>query len=706
MAGPARRRYLVDGRAIGRSVRTEQVRIPMEDGIDVAATLYLPDAPDDGPFPALLESIPYRKDDWTLSRDWPLHGAFAAAGYVSCRLDVRGTGSSRGIAEDEYVEREILDNLAVIDWLATRPWSSGAVGMFGISWGGFSALQAAMRRPPALRAIVPACFSHDRYHLDVHWWGGARLIGESVYWPVEMVGENALPPDPERFGPGWREEWLRRLDATPQWPLASLRHQRRDAHWLHGSAIEDWSSIEAAVLALGGLNDWYRDAVAAVVANVRAPARGVLGPWGHAWPHAGSPGPAIDGVGLMTRWWDRWLKGVHNGVDEEPALLAYMVEPQPGTSMQEALAAAELPGRWWALHRAGPGGGGPARTLAAGEAAPGAPSLHLAGDGAAGLGRLVRGTAPDERPADRWTGGPATALAAPFTCTGSPPQGGPLDQRPDDACSLVYTGAPLETPVLVAGTPVADLWVAADRPVAQVAVRLEAVASDGTSALLARGLLNLTRRNSFEHPVPVEPGAVMAVSVPLTAAAFRVPAGYRLRVAIAGAAFPVAWPPPAPVTLTVFHDASRPSRLRLPSSEGWAPSTLDLGRPAYDPGTAEETPGIEGAWRVERDELAGITTLVSEVGGGHRFPERDGLVFAADERFRVVASDDWAHASAEGSAAYRVAWPGGPTVTADGRLSVASDSEAFTVRVEVRATEAGAPVFERSWEERIPRDLG
>ena len=273
MGGAAARRYVVERRPVGHPVRLEHVRIAMDDGVDLAATLYVPDLPG-GSFPAVLESIPYRKDDWTLSRDWPLHGAFAAAGYVSCRLDVRGTGSSRGIAEDEYTEREILDNVAVVEWLARQPWSSGTVGMFGISWGGFSALQAAMRRPPALRAIIPACFSHDRYHVDVHWWGGTRLIGESAYWPAEMVGENALPPDPLRFGPGWREEWLRRLAATPQWPISSLRHQRRDEHWRHGSACEDWGSIEAAVLALGGLNDWYRDSVLAVVANVRAPRRG------------------------------------------------------------------------------------------------------------------------------------------------------------------------------------------------------------------------------------------------------------------------------------------------------------------------------------------------------------------------------------------------------------------------------------------------
>ena len=125
------RRYRPAGDAVGYAVRTEHVRITMDDGARLAATLYFPDGP--GPFPAVLESIPYRKDDWTLSRDWPLHGAFAVAGYVSCRLDVRGTGSSEGIAEGEYTERETLDNLAVIDWLATRDWSTGGAGMFGIS---------------------------------------------------------------------------------------------------------------------------------------------------------------------------------------------------------------------------------------------------------------------------------------------------------------------------------------------------------------------------------------------------------------------------------------------------------------------------------------------------------------------------------------------------------------------------------------------
>jgi len=686
------RRYRPAGEPMGFAVRTEHVRIPMDDGVRLAATLYVPDAP--GPFPAVLESIPYRKDDWTLSRDWPLHGAFAAAGYASCRLDVRGTGSSEGVAEGEYTEREILDNLAVIDWLATRPWSAGTVGMFGISWGGFSALQAAARRPPALRAIIPAHFSHDRYNHDVHYVGGTLHTGESVYWPVEMVGENALPPDPERFGPGWREEWLRRLEATPQWPLEWLRHQRRDSFWRAASACEDWAAIEAPVLAIGGLNDAYREAVLAVLEHVRAPRRGVIGPWGHAWPHAGSPGPSIDGVGLMRRWWDRWLKGEPApGDGDEPMLSLYIVEPPGSTEFP-----AELPGRWWHIAQWPP----------AHRVAP-PPALYLQGDGAAGLGSLGgQASAAGDVASSTWAGPPDVGLCAPFWCGyGYPPQGVPGDQRADDARSLLFTSAPLDRPVLVAGIAHARLWLSADQPVAQVAVRLEAVAPDGRSALIARAVRNLTRRDpAAETPVALVPGDPVEVDLPLSTAGARVPAGHRLRVAIAGAAFPIAWPAPTPVALTLHHDVARPSALRLPTPVGWsAEHGPDLGRPAFEPPACEQVPGIAAAWRIERDGVAETTSLVCESGGGDRFPERGGLEFAAESRYRLTVADGFSGCRAEGAILYRLSYPGGSLIVAEAGLVLESDRDDLRLRVALAVKEDDSPVFERTWELAVVRDL-
>ena len=281
------------------------VRIRMADGVQLAATIHRPDGP--AAFPALLESVPYRKDDWLIPGHLPMHAEFAARGYASVLVDVRGTGSSEGVAEDEYTEAEITDNLAVLAWLREQPWCDGSLGMFGISWGGFAALQAAMRRPPGLRAIIPVGATHDRYALDVHYIGGTLHVNELVTWPVEMVVENALPPDPERFGPGWRDEWLRRLEATPQWTQAWLRHQRRDGYWRHGSPFVDYAAIEAPVLAINGFNDGYRDFVLELLEHLRrASARGAwaVGPQLGACRLAGSfdrwPGPHGSLVGPVA----------------------------------------------------------------------------------------------------------------------------------------------------------------------------------------------------------------------------------------------------------------------------------------------------------------------------------------------------------------------------------------------------------------------
>ena len=107
--------------------------------------------------------IPYRKDDWRLAGDIARGEWLAARGFAFCRLDVRGTGSSPGIALDEYTARETQDGYDAVEWLAAQPWSNGNVGMWGISYGGFTSIQVAMLRPPHLKAIVPVMATDDRY---------------------------------------------------------------------------------------------------------------------------------------------------------------------------------------------------------------------------------------------------------------------------------------------------------------------------------------------------------------------------------------------------------------------------------------------------------------------------------------------------------------------------------------------------------------
>ena len=212
-----------------------RVFVEMEDGTRVALTVYLPDAPGDGPFPAVLESLPYRKDDDCTARDWTTYAYLASRGIAGVRIDIRGTGASTGIIENEYTGQEQEDNVAIMEWLADQDWCTGELGMWGISWGGFSALQTAMLRPPHLKAIVPMHATHDRFASDVHYTGGSLHAAEQVDWPTSMVATNGLPPDPDIVGDGWYEEWMERLKNTPQWPFEWLRHQKRDAYlapWL------------------------------------------------------------------------------------------------------------------------------------------------------------------------------------------------------------------------------------------------------------------------------------------------------------------------------------------------------------------------------------------------------------------------------------------------------------------------------------------
>ena len=198
----------------------EQIRvidpqwIPLSDGTRLCARVWLPESASWRPVPAILEYLPYRRGDVTALEDSLIHPYFAAGGYAGVRVDIRGSGDSDGILTDEYSEQEHRDALEVIGWLAEQPWCTGAVGMMGISWSGFNSLQVAALRPPALRAIITACSTDDRYDNDVHYLGGVPLGYYLLPWASAMMAFNVRPPDPAIVGDRWRELWHQRLDGN------------------------------------------------------------------------------------------------------------------------------------------------------------------------------------------------------------------------------------------------------------------------------------------------------------------------------------------------------------------------------------------------------------------------------------------------------------------------------------------------------------
>ena len=255
-----------------------------------------------------------------------MHGYFVQQGYAAVRVDIRGTGDSEGHMADEYLELEQDDAVEVIAWIAAQDWCDGNVGMMGKSWSGFNSLQVAARRPPALKAIITCYSTDDRFKDDIHFMNGC-LLNDNLWWGSIMMAYQARPQDPEVTGEGWRGAWEKRLDDLPFFPALWAEHQSYDDYWKHGSVQEDYSAITCPVLVVGAWADSYTNSVPRLLENLTVPSRGIIGPWGHVYPHDGAPGPAIGFLQEATRWWDQWLRGRDTGVMEEPKLRAYINDP-------------------------------------------------------------------------------------------------------------------------------------------------------------------------------------------------------------------------------------------------------------------------------------------------------------------------------------------------------------------------------------------
>ena len=315
-------------------MRTERAVIPMPDGAALAATLYLPDDPGP-PVPALLEYLPYRKDDAMLARDHDLYSYLAGRGYAGARVDIRGTGRSGGtLPAGEYTETEQQDAEVVIAWLAAQPWCTGAVGMWGISWGGFNAIQVALRRPPALKAIIAVDASDDLFHDDVHYIDGLPHLDE---YALMIDHLNMLPPAPDF---PLDEAALARVDTEP-WLISVLGQPRDGPFWRRGSLRPDYGRLTIPAFLIGGWYDGYRDSVPRMLAHVPAPVKALIGPWNHAFPHDAVPGPAIEWRADAVRWWDHWLKGIDTGIMTEPPVTVFVRHWHPPDT-----GLAEIPGRW------------------------------------------------------------------------------------------------------------------------------------------------------------------------------------------------------------------------------------------------------------------------------------------------------------------------------------------------------------------------
>lgn len=645
------------------TVSHERLRMP--DGVELAVTFWRPVPRDSAErFPVLLEYLPYRKDDSFYRRDYPLYEYFVRRGYIMAKVDIRGTGGSQGrLPPREYSDVELSDADEIIAQLARLPGASGAVGMWGISWGGFNALQVAMRRPPALKAILALHASDDLFHDDVHYIDGVLHVDP---YALEIDHENGLPPTPDY--PLDSAYFADRFDAEP-WIFTYLRHDRDGDFWRQGSLRFSPERITIPVYLIGGLHDGYRDTVLRLLESLKVPVKAEIGPWEHDWPDNGIPGPNYEWRARAVQWWDHWLKGRDTGLLREPRLLLFQ---RAGYLPSDTISL--LPGRWrftdWPI--------------------PGTRWLTLR---PAGGGRLVAEHAPRGTDSLRYV--PDAGWAA-GDWWGDPTG----DMRPDDAGSLVYDGPPLRKALVLAGFPRAELTVSTSAPLANWTVRLEDVAPTGEVSLVTGAAINGTQIRSRLSPRRLVPGRRERITLDLHFTTWTFRPGHRVRLAVSNAQFPMLWPTPFAMTTTLDTGGDAALRLPLVPAPGPAPD-LPVPEPRVTAPDARSIGPEEGAAHRVLTDLHGDSTTVE-------LREPDGYAIG-DRQLRIAETERWtvrrdrpAEARFLGQETHRIQLPG-RLLELETRMDIRSDERFLHVRFGRKIGENGGVVRQRVWEDSVGR---
>jgi hypothetical protein len=650
-------------------VRMENTWIPMSDGIRLAVTLYMPTKlkPDER-CPALLEYLPYRKDDDEAVRDFGTHTYFAKRGFVGARVDIRGFGMSEGSPpEREYSAQEQQDAEEVIAWLARQSWSNGKVGMLGISWGGFNSIQMALRKPRALKAILAVDATEELFKEDVHYMDGIFHVDEFELTmdldqgrtgaPDFNLGESAIGP---------------RMNSPP-WSLTYMKHQRDGIFWR--SPLRPIDTLQVPTFLIGGLQDGYRDSIPRMLEKVKAPLKAWIGPWNHGFPNDSDYGPLFEWRDQAVRWFDYWLKGRDTGVLSDPKLIVYLQHWHPPGSQSQ-----EVPGEWRA-EKSWPPAGAIATLL-----------YFQSGHGLSfeqpKIGR------------DQLHNVPSTGVEAGFWW-------GELltDQRPVDAYSLIYDSPALTQDFAILGRPRVNMQVTADGPLADWFIRLSDVAPDGSVTMVTGAGINGAQRESMANPKDLEPGTLYPLSVELHLASWVFPQGHRIRVAVSNALWPMNWPTPYPLTTSIALGGNAPSRIDLPRVpiHGAAPPPFAAPEPIEKPAAIKSigAGAWPGSWTVLRDEVNQRSTVTWQGTAAVSYP-----FGRFDHTERLIYEIDDAHpelASVQGDSEY-IQIVKDHVLTWRGKLNVSSDAHTFFYKYTRTLLKDDVLVKTKTWEEPIARD--
>lgn len=662
------------------AVRLERnVRIPMRDGVTLSADLTRPDVAGDRPFPILVEYHPYRKDDVSWSGH-DSHWYLAERGFLCVRLDVRGTGGSDGVNTDEYVPQEQADGYDAVEWLARQPYSNGCVGMFGSSYGGFTAVQVAMNRPPHLKAIAPMYATDDRYTDDCHYTPGGNM---RMYYDVgtyggNMVAMNALPPIPELAGPDWAEQWKLRLERNEPYLTKWMHHQTRDDYWRKASLRPGYERIACPTFLIAGWRDGYVNAMWRMYGELKCPKKLLVGPWVHTRPHASIPGPRINHFDEMARFFAATLKPTPDPLPGPPVVVYMQEYAAPSRTLETT------PGTWRADDEFAPFGR-EQRSL-------------VFTDG----GKLVdRGAAKPQASTVEFDYEPAVGIQNGFWSAGGITYYLADDQRSDEAHSLNFTSEPFSQETHLLGWPKVTLFAESSAKVATLVVKISDVAPDGKSALITDGSLNGTRRNSLEEPEDMMPGEVYELDIPIQPTGWVLKPGHRVRASISGSDFPNLWPTPEPAHNRIHLGGQRVSRIELPIV---APSPLPTPEFASPPALKKfgASYGEPATQKVEVDQITGDVSILNRRAGKTILEDGLGSI-ASESRFRCTASaSNPAQASIVGYHRYSLERQEG-TYDVVGESSIRATHDTFQIVIDLTVHRNGRLFFQKQWLASEPR---
>ncbi len=552
--------------------------------------------------------------------------------------------------------------------------------MWGTSYAGFTALQIAQIQPPSLGAIAPLYATDDRYTDDMHFRGGA-VDGWSVIgsYALGMVSRNALPPYPELTGDGWQALWDLRLRENTPWLIRWLEEQLDGPYW-RSTLGRMYDRVRVPTFIVGGWADFYVNASLRWFANLDVPKKLIMGPWPHTPPDAATPGPRIDFLHEVTRWFKQWLADEPTGILDEPPVTVYIQnyrrpdasrDEAPGFwRFEEALPPARAKERQWFFGAKSDLGNSPplADHVAERQYIPfvGFADLGFAGSGA-GWG----------------------------------------EQGANEAFSIVYTSKPLAADTEVLGFPRVTLFASATAEVAFFAVRLCDVAPDGSSTLVCKGLLNGTRRRGMDRAEPLVPGEVCRLDIELDAASWIFPKGHCIRVALSGADFPEVWPSPHAGVIRVHSGSDHPSSLTLPVVPAAAPGFPSPEPPLLPPSVRRsqfvhtpEKPAISITYDIAQRSMTARRQLRETI----RHPDGATVVTSEHRAEMTVSAQNPADARATSWDRKTLRRPGFE-VESTATAELKSDATVFHLDLTLDVTLNKSPRWSNHWARTIPRQL-